>query len=93
MLTKVSYNAYASSASGIKKQNQPQNVNFGINAEQIGKLAELAQKMRPKGEDELLTLLSFLRANPGLTAQEVFTGMTKNFPFDSVLLAKAAGNE
>lgn len=30
MLTKVSYNAYTSSANGITKQNQPKNVNFGM---------------------------------------------------------------
>lgn len=30
MLTKVSYNAYASSANGMHRQNQSQNVNFGM---------------------------------------------------------------
>lgn len=40
MITKVSYNAYASSANGMQRQNQPKNVNFGIGNVAVGNFFE-----------------------------------------------------
>lgn len=52
MITKVAYNAYASSANGLQKQNKSQNVNFGSRTAQLQDIMDFANKFLPPHRPE-----------------------------------------
>lgn len=47
MLTKVSYNAYASSANGMQRPNQPKNVNFGSKTPTLQQIMKFSSSFLP----------------------------------------------
>lgn len=89
MLTKVSYNAYASSANGMQRPNQPKNVNFGaLSREALETLGRITKNLTQtqffdpasvvhQKRDILNDLQIFLTQASDATGREVYEALNR----------------
>lgn len=84
MLAKVSYNAYASSANGVQRQNQPKDVNFGaLNPEQLKALATLREGILKPSEVRgpgACNIFNTVQIHAGINALVEFLGFCQKKP-------------